>query len=79
MEKKFTIAEANRSSSFTFVGKKTKVPEGIFWNILEAKITQISLSKPERVTEGLQISTEAIKSQKGGVTVGDICFEIIGK
>ena len=77
MPQKFTIAHADKSGGFHWIGKKSTVEKELFYNVLYAQVKLITAGNPEKFEEVLALSKEAVSTKQ--LTILDINFEIKGK
>lgn len=77
MAQKFTIAYADKTAGFHWIGKKSPVEKELFYSILHAQVKMITSGNPEKFEEVLELSKEAVVGKQ--LTILDINFEIKGK
>ncbi len=76
MDSVYRIASSEKiGGNFFTVGKKSKVTEKIFWDIVEKNVKYITRNQPNKFSETLELVKSHLM-KKEALTIGDTWFKI---
>jgi hypothetical protein len=76
MELHFYIANSVKNGSFFITGKKTKVDEDLFRNLIKTKVELLTKEKPEMFNDVHNDAIDHIIEKRNSLIILDVCFQV---